>query len=171
MPKDYLAMRKAEPKDAKQYGVKGMKWGVRRRSGELKEAAKQRQATATIKKPDAKADSGEPPVAESSATRYARIQQQAKAGGGTQLSDADLKFFNARTEALSKIAKLNEEKPGWLAETTKDVLQKTAKRQLQSISDAVADKYVGAPLKGALVGAAAAKAAADKKSSSDDSDD
>ena len=66
------------------------------------------------------------------------------------MSDTDLKFFNARTDAVAKVNKLNEEKPGWLAETSKTVLQNSAKRQMQMVSDTLADKYIGKPIADAL---------------------
>lgn len=66
------------------------------------------------------------------------------------MSDTDLKFFNARTDALAKVNKLNETNPGWLATTTKAVVQQSAKRQMQMVSDTLADKYIGKPIADAL---------------------
>lgn len=153
---DYIGALKVEPGDKEDSGVKGMKWGVRRDRSTLRKEAAKRAASTPEKKPATNPDGSE-----TSAARYARLAAEAKAGKSSQLSDTDLKFFNARTEALSKINKLNETKPGWLAETTKSVLQTTAKNQMQSVSDALANKYVGNPIKDAIAGLGkdAAKAA------------
>jgi hypothetical protein len=138
--KDYLASLRKEPHDALQYGVKGMKWGQRRSSSQLRAAAAKRAAT-----PDSAAS--KPPVGpESAATRYARLQNVAKSGGASQLSDEDLRFFNARTEAIAKVQKMNQVNPGWLSTTSKTVLQKAAQRQMQEIADAVANKYISGPI-------------------------
>jgi hypothetical protein len=126
-----------------------MKWGVKRSRAERAAAAK--KAGTTPKAPAKKPDTDGP---ETSASRYDRLAGQAKAGKASEMSEADLKFFNARTEALAKVNKLNEEKPGWLAETSRKVIQTTAERQMQSIADSVADKYIGAPIKDAIKGAA-----------------
>ena len=53
MPNDFIGAITADPDaDALHYGVKGMKWGVRRpRSVLRKEAAKRSEAPAAVKKP------------------------------------------------------------------------------------------------------------------------
>ena len=144
---DYLGAAFAKPDDKMDFGVKGMKWGVRRPRSVLRTEAKKRAtatkasekkddtSTSTSSSAGVKAASGE----ETSAARYARLSAQVKAGGGSNMSDTDLKFFNARTDAVAKVNKLNEEKPGWLAETSKTVLQNSAKRQMQMVSDTLAD--------------------------------
>lgn len=146
------------------YGVKGMKWGVRNdksstRKGKSeddpvkKTAPTQPKQNASSKKSDGPekqtfgAASGE-----TSAARYSRLAAEAKAGRASDMSDQDLKFFNARTEALNKVNKMYEQKPGWLQATAKDVLQTTAKNQMQSVSNALANKYVGAPIAAAIKG-------------------
>lgn len=150
--KDYLASFVPTSRDLKQSGVKGMKWGVRRdRSTLRKEAAKRGESKPVVKK-----DAATPPKGniqdnvESSSTRYARLDSQAKSGRASDMTEQDLKFYNARTDALAKINKLNEVKPGWLAETSKNVIQKTAQRQMQMVSDTLADKYIGKPIADAL---------------------
>ncbi len=149
MAKDYLAMIKPKPDDRLDVGVKGMKWGVRRSPLELQNAAKQASA-------DKAAGKTEPPGAESSVERYARLKAQAKTGQGSAMSDTDLKFFNARTEALSKVAKMNETKEGWLGKTAKNVLLNTAQKQMQAISDEIANKYIKNPIAAALADNSAA---------------
>lgn len=61
------------------------------------------------------------------------------------MSEDDLKFFNARTEALKKVEALNK-KDDWLKKTTTRVLRNTAEKQMQAISDAVANKYISGPI-------------------------
>lgn len=157
--KDYLASVTVEAGDREDAGVKGMKWGVRRSSADLKVAAVHRENHIQ------KAITA--PAHETSHQRYSRIAQAAKDGHGKHLSDEDLKFFNNRTDALKKVNALNTKNAGWLKKTTHTVLQKAAQQQMQSITDAVATKYIGAPIVDAIgkhVGkealAAAAKAAA-----------
>lgn len=135
--KDHLAMLSVEPQDKLDYGVIGMKWGVSRSAVQLRTAATKRGAGGKTETPTTKTEGPE-----TSQTRYTRLQAQAKAGKSGDMNDVDLKFFNARTEALGKIAKLNEQKPGWLSETAKKVVRTTAERQLQTVSDAVANKYI-----------------------------
>lgn len=153
--KDYLAMRKKSKGDKLDYGIKGMKWGVRRSSAQLAADTKKRAAKGEPVTPTQKAkaviggestSASRPAGSETSSQRYARLKAQAKAGQQNNWDDADLKFFNARTEALAKIAKLNEQKPGWLSETTKSVVQNSARRQMQMLADALADKYINEKL-------------------------
>lgn len=142
--KDYLAAAKPdELKDAVQYGVLGMKWGRRRTDAQLRVAAKERalaSATTTT------ASGG----TETAANRYARLKQEASSGRGNLMSEEDLKFFNARTEALQKVEKLNKTNPGWLSKTSKKVLQNTAEKQMQAIADSIANKYIAGPITSAL---------------------
>lgn len=160
--RDYIAAFKARPKEMKQSGVNGMRWGVRRDRSALRAAAKAR-ASAPAKKETtdekAKVSSGssekKPPGniqdnVESSSTRYARLTQEAKSGRANAMTEQDLKFYNARTDALAKINKMNEADPGWLSKTTKSVIQKSAQRQMQMVSDTIADKYIGKPIADAL---------------------
>jgi len=152
--KDYVAMIRAKPEDRQDHGVKGMKWGVRRSSSQLKvEAAKRGEA-----KP-ASSSSTEHHGSETSQARYARLKAQAKAGGASSMSQEDLKFFNARTEAVAKVNKLNETNPGWLKTTTKTVLQQAAQRQMQAVADGIAGKYISDPILAALKDNSAAVAA------------
>lgn len=92
--------------------------------------------------PGTKAITGE----ESSSQRYSRLQAQAKQGKASQMSEQDLKFFNARTEALAKVNKMNESNPSWLAATSKKVLQQAAQNTMQSVADGVAKKYISGPI-------------------------
>jgi hypothetical protein len=84
--------------------------------------------------------------AETSSARYSRLAAQAKAGRASDMSETDLKFFNARTEALAKINKMNEKNPSWLSTTSKKVLQQAAQNTMQSVADGVAKKYISGPI-------------------------
>lgn len=143
MANDYLGAIFRKPKDKVDYGVLGMKWGIRRDRATLRKEAAKRSSSSTqpTKGPDGQ---------ETSASRYARLSAQAKAGKASEMTEQDLKFFNARTEALSKVNKLYENESSWLAKTTKTVLQRSAQRQMQMLSDTLADKYIGKPIADAL---------------------
>lgn len=145
--RDYLAILRPTKDDALQYGVLGMKWGRRRSDAEIAADTKKRASsgepvTKTEKSASVKALTGE----ESSSERYARLAAQAKGGGATSMSDTDLKFFNARTDAIAKINKMNETNPGWLSSTSKKVLQQAAQNTMQSVADGVAKKYITTPV-------------------------
>lgn len=140
--KDYLAMVTPEPEDRQDHGVKGMKWGIRRSDAQLKAAAAKRGDSPASTETKKTVTDG----AETSSARYSRLKAQAKAGKGSEMSDEDLKFFNARTEALSKIAKMNETKPGWIADTAKKVLQQTAQNGMQEVVDALRKKHITGPI-------------------------
>lgn len=159
--RDYLAMIKPTALDMKQYGVPGMKWGQRRTSAQLRTAAAQRE---TAPGNGSSSGSASKPASgsETSAARYARLKTEAKAGLGSNMSDEDLKFLNARTEALAKVNKLNESKPGWLSETSKKVMLKTAEKSMQSVSDTLAKKYLVDPITTSIIGKEAAAAAANQ---------
>lgn len=165
--RDYIAAYLAtDPEDdLEHHGVKGQQWGIRRSSSALRAAAKARgdapakkaEASDATKKAATAAPAKKPAgdiqdKVETSSDRYARLASQAKSGKASEMTEQDLKFFNARTEALAKINKMNETSPGWLRETTVKVIQQSAQRQMQAISDTVADKYVGDPLKAAIKG-------------------
>lgn len=166
---DYVAAFLAKPRDIKHVGVKGMKWGVRRDRAQLA-AARGGPAKSKSGAPAKKPETAPPAVAgsgvakkpggniqdnvESSAARYGRLESQAKAGRASEMTEQDLKFYNARTDALAKINKMNEEQPSWLRETATKVVQQSAQRQMQTLADSLADKYIGDPIKDALKGAA-----------------
>lgn len=152
MSRDYIGAISADPKDKLDHGVKGMKWGVRRPRSVLRKEAAKRSDTSDAPKGPSTAPDGP----ETSSTRYARLQADAKAGHASSMTETDLKFFNARTEALAKINKLNETDPSWLSKTAKKVIQTSAERQMQSLSDTLADKYIGKPIKDALLDNSAA---------------
>ena len=172
MGKDYLAMRSKEPEDREDHGIKGMRWGIRRNDRQIvadqsKRQAKGEEVTKTAKSAAAapSASGSQKPAqkgniqdnVESSQSRYARLASQANSGRASEMSEQDLKFFNARTEALAKINKMNERDPGWLSKTTKTVLQSTAQKTMQDISNGVANKYITSPVLDAINKSASAK--------------
>lgn len=123
------------------HGIKGMKWGRRRSPAQLAAAKQETEGSSS-----SSSSTKKPEGPESSSDRYARLQAQAKGGGASKMDDADLKFLNARTEALAKVSKLTEQKPGWLSETGKKVLRSAAEKQLQSVADSIANKYISEPI-------------------------
>lgn len=170
---DYVGAFLASPRDIFHYGRKGMKWGQRiftkgddsgssKGKSEAPASASKSGgsgASAPAKKPSGNIQDN----VESSAARYARLDAQAKTGNASQMTEQDLKFYNARTDALAKINKMNETKPSWLRETTTTVIQSAAQRQMQMVANGLADKYIGDPIKASLK--------ASGSSSSDDDDD
>ena len=144
------------------HGVKGMRWGVRRSSRELRQAGAQRKEEAAKKaasEPAKRKPEGEvlkpsnsiQNHVESSSDRYARLQVQAKSGRASEMTDQDLKFFNARAEALKKIEKMNETQPSWLASTAKDAIQETAKSAMKDVAGSIAKKYISGPIVKSIV--------------------
>lgn len=171
---DYIGAFLESPKDLVHYGRRGMKWGQRiftKGEGSGSKSKGKDDSSAPAKKSggsETSAPAKRPPGniqdnVESSSNRYARLDAQAKSGRASDMTEQDLKFYNARTDALAKINKMNEEKPSWLRETTTTVIQSAAQRQMQMVTNALADKYVGDPIKAALKSAGS--------SSSDDDDD
>lgn len=166
MPKDYLALRTKEAEDAEQHGVKGMHWGVIRDTAtkardHLRRKSKGEETTPTkkaavIEKKATETSTSEPKQVvgaasgETSSARYARLSQQAREGRASDMSELDLKFFNARTQALQTINKMNETEPGWLSKTSKKVLQNAAQKTMQDIADGVSKKYITSPVLDAL---------------------
>lgn len=123
-------------------GVKGMRWGVRkdRSSGTKKlidnTPSKEAASTTGETRQVVGAASGE-----TSSDRYSRLVAQTKSDPSS-LSDQDLKFVNARTEALSKIAKMNEVKPGFLEESIRKVAKQTFQNALQTAATAGTNKLI-----------------------------
>ena len=158
----------AQPGDVLQYGIRGMKWGVRRTDKQIANDTASRKASGEEVTPTAKAAAVKAPESsgsESAQARYARLTEQAKASGASSLSDDDLRFVNSRTEALNKVSKMTSSNPSWLKETSTKVLKKTAEKTMQEISNSVARKYITVPITDAI---GAAQKAKDK---SDDKDD
>lgn len=154
--KDYLGTHKPEAGDRLDHGIMGMRWGRRRTDTQIAKDHLARKASGEQVTKTAKAAAAESKPAdhksniqdhvESSSARYSRLAQQAKAGKASDMTEQDLKFFNARTEALAKINKMNQKDEGWLKKTTTTVLQNAAQRQMQTIANGIADKYIASPL-------------------------
>lgn len=173
---EHLGMQEVEEEDALQYGVKGMKWGVRRSKAQLDKSKDidtpddpshrpggsgyrddgtpyqthyRKDGTGYKKYADGKRIELDAPKSdgpETSAQRYTRLRETAKSGKASGLSDEDLKWFNARTEALSKINKLNATNPGWLKKTLDEVTKNVAKQQIETVAKALANKHISDPL-------------------------
>lgn len=164
MSRSYIDIVKEKAKQLKHSGVKGMRWGVRRERSELRAAAKARsdspakkettdgKSTSSSGGSEKKSSGNIQDNVESSSARYDRLAGQAKSGRSSDMSEQDLKFFNARTDALNKVNKMYEENPSWLKSTSTKVLQQTAQNQMQSLADGLATKYIGDPIKTALKG-------------------
>lgn len=141
---DYLGMRQVEEEeDAEHHGVKGQKWGIRRSRKQLEAAAKKRGDGETT---ETKKNDGP----ETSSQRYSRLKAAAASGKASTISDEDLKWFNARTEALAKINKMNQSKPGWLNKTVNDVIKQVAQEQIKSIASNAANKHISGPINNAV---------------------
>lgn len=132
---EYSGSLTLEEADKLDYGIKGMKWGIRRSKSELR-SGKSSDDDAP-KKPSGPETSGE---------KYKRLLAEAKKGGANSLSEADLKFVNSRTDAISKINKINAANPNWIKEAAKEAGKQAVKRSMNEISAAVVDKYVTTPL-------------------------
>ena len=157
---DYVGAAMAKPGDLLQYGRKGMKWGQRiftsggdsgssKGKSDSSASAKKKggsESSSPAKKAPAKTQDGP----ETSSQRYSRLEAEIKSGRAKELSEQDLKFYNARTDALARINKLNEQKPSWIRETATTVVQTAAQRQMQMVANTLADKYVGDPIKAAI---------------------
>mgnify|MGYP000868613394 CR=1 FL=1 len=116
-----------------------MKWGIRKKRESSSEGSS--DGGGDEKRQVVGAASGE-----SSGDRYARLVSQAKSSGSHSLSDQDLKFVNARTEAMAKLDKLYETKPNWLAEAAKKATQQAVQNTLNSVANGIAQKYVSGPI-------------------------
>lgn len=160
---DLVAMLEVdEERDAKQHGILGMKWGRRRTDAQLVADTKARHAAGAPVTTTAKAKAVVPDATtehkkvvgaasgETSAARYNRLREQAKTQGANSLDEQDLKFMNARADAIAKVQKMNETQPGWLSTTSKKVLQQAAQNTMQNIADGVAKKYISGPVLDAL---------------------
>jgi len=152
--RDYLGSHDVDPDDRLDHGIKGMRWGIRRSDKQIatdhsKRAASGEPVTKTAKSAAAPAATHKGNIqdhVESSSARYSRLAAQAKAGKASEMTEQDLKFFNARTDALAKINKMNEKDPSWLSKTTKTVLQNSAQKAMQDVADGVTKKFITKPL-------------------------
>ena len=129
---DYLGKLEVDPKDKLDFGVKGMKWGIRK-SGS--------SGSSSGSKSIPKA-----PANENSAQKYDRLRSQIKSHGPNSLEPDELNFVNARTEAISKINKMNVASPGWLTDTSKVVLQETSKSLMKDLAGAAVKEFIAKPI-------------------------
>ncbi len=125
------------------YGIRGMKWGVRRTDAQIAKdvvarKSKGEEVTATEKAKQALSSQG----TESASQKYARMTAEAKAGGSSNWSDADLKFYTSRSAALNKVNKKFNANPGWLSTTSKKVMQNAAQKAMQDLANGITNKYI-----------------------------
>ena len=111
-------------------GVKGMKWGVRKKDAP--------SSTPTTKAP----------AGESNTDRYNRLLAHAKKHGANTLDDDDLKFVTLRGDAISKVNRLNQTNPGWVSSAANQALKQAAKKTLQMATEHATKKYITDPLLG-----------------------
>ena len=129
------------------YGIKGMKWGIRRSRSELKGGSSNKEGSSEKKTSGSTSSKGNiQDNVESSQARYNRLKDVAKSGRANTMTEQDLKFFNARTEALAKIKKMNEVDPSWLSKTTKKVLKTAAENAMQNIANGLTAEYISGPI-------------------------
>lgn len=134
MSNDYLAFLIKESQDAEQFGIKGMKWGVRRSKREL-----QAQSSNSSEKTNA--------GAETSSERYTRLMAKAKTQGANSFTDEELRFVTARGNAIAQVNRLNERKPGWATAVATKVIKNAAQKQMTSVANTLSQKYIGDALK------------------------
>lgn len=127
MTRDFIGAVVADDGDLAHYGVKGMKWGVR--------------------KSDKSEDLSPPSGPETSSAKYDRLMKQSKRDGANSLSDEDLAFVTKRGNAIAQVNRLNEKKPGWVAEVAKQVLKQQTQKRLQSASESITAKYIDEPMR------------------------
>ena len=149
--RDWVALlrTKAKSGEIKQHGIRGMKWGIRRTDAQIAKDTVNRKSSGEKVTDTQKAKEASSIVKggdESASARYARLNSEAKGGGAGNWSEQDLKFYNSRTEALSKVNKMFSQNPSWLAATSKKVLQQAAQNTMQSVADGVAKKYITTPI-------------------------
>lgn len=153
---DYLAMVEPSDDDAEHHGIKGMRWGFRRSEAAIRADTVRRAEAGKPVTETAKAEAIVKPSAdETPQQRYSRLAAVAKGNGAHTLDDEDLKFFNARTEAIKKVDKMFEEKPTWLRATMNDISRNVAKQQMQAIAGMIATKYISGRVNEALTQAQA----------------
>lgn len=111
---DYVAALLKSHDDVEHAGVKGMKWGVRKDRGAPKEIVAPSKGKAS----------------ETSAQKYVRLTTHAKQHGANSLDDDDLKFVTQRGNAIAQVNRLNERKPGWVADLAKQALKQAAQKKL-----------------------------------------
>lgn len=196
MVKDYIAAYVPSSDDIRHFGVRGMKWGVRRnrsaggkatptraRKKEDKANADTKQHAALMARAEKiKAGTGRPLIVNgkllSRAESVSHLQKQAaklgvkpktaevkpadkkpaepslptksfnelkaqvKEKGANSLSDDELKYLNARTEALGKAQKAYGDQGSWLAKTVKSSLKNAAEQQIRKQTNSAAENLL-----------------------------
>ena len=154
--KDYVQSAIEEDGDLMQSGVKGMRWGVRKRDSSGASAGGKKETTSVVAKKveavpakaPAKTDLGEDKQVvgaasgESSAARYDRLAGQAANGRAHEMTEQDLKFFNARTDAIAKVNKMYAPQENWLAKAAKESGKQAVQKGMTKLATKAIDKLV-----------------------------
>lgn len=96
---------------------------------------------------------------ETSIQRFDRLKAEAKAKGASKLNDDDLKFLNARADAVNKANKMFAEPDSKIKAAIKDAFEQAAKKQLNNAVDSLAQEVIGNRVKGKIERKFAEKAA------------
>lgn len=96
---------------------------------------------------------------ETSIERFDRLKAEAKAKGASKLNDDDLKFLNARADAVNKANKMFAEPDSKIKAAIKDAFEQAAKKQLNNAVDSLAQEVIGNRVKGKIERKFAEKAA------------
>lgn len=153
MPQEYVALFSAKRgSELLHYGVKGMKWGVRRSNsgGRLTStpaAAKAHAEGRVHTKTETAPHSG---AQESSIAQYNRLKKQVAKKGASSLSDEELRFLNSRAEAISKANKTFHNQNSWLSKNVKSSLDAAASKLMKDVVQAAVTKHAATPLHGRL---------------------
>lgn len=116
----------------------------KRKLGRLQAEADRRNRNVVKKSDKAAVKLGEIPNSqkgpESTADRYDRLLTKAKSQGANTFTDEELKFVSKRGEAINKVNRLNEKKPGWIRELTQQTIKEQTKKKMNSTIDAKVNK-------------------------------
>lgn len=131
---DYLGKLELESKDKLDFGVKGMKWGIRKSDSS-------NSSSGSKGTPQGSHMGSDHP-----AVRYNRLLAQAKEKGANSLTEEELRFVNQRADAVARVERLTSEKPSWINEAVKGALSAAAKKTMKSVATGLAQQYIAKPI-------------------------
>lgn len=141
-----MAFVEAAIADAKQYGVKGMHWGVRKdRSGGVPPG----ETRVTQTKPGGKISTagGKSVPASEDALRAAKARQVARGSGTHALSNKELQDLVTRLNLEQQYERLATQKRNKGADFVTKTLKNVAKQQVQSLAQEAISKQVASAIK------------------------